>query len=745
MHPAPEPADVQRERKLLRDALCNNLGPIFGSLLGLLLVPLYLRALGVERYGLWISAVTLATTIGAFDAGLTYCITRAVARAGEEDPTPLLRAAAGALLLFGPIAAVLTASIGLSWSARLSGAAGDLALARFAFFCLAASLVAEYVLAYGMGVLRGIQRFEIANRLVVAGSLLRLGGVAVLALAGVGLRGIATWWAIAGVTNAMTAIIVVERLARPFGFRWGYPRWSVLRSYAGFGLGSQGVDLARGWLWQLPTLAISAWSGAAAVVPYYIGQRLPHALVGLARGGAAPLFPASAEHSGARDAGDLLRASTRWLFLFALPPCVFSIFFAPELLRWLMQAEPVALAIAVLRVSAIAMLFEAVASGAVATLWGAGRVRDLLSVQSATLGLYAAGAVAFTRPFGNIGFALALAPATLCFALVVLHRAFRLSRPDAMTAVRECVRGFAFPASVLIAAWAFARSRPIEGASALLAVGGVGFGVFATLVLAANRDLRAPFRELRPLQTAWWLLCALREMLLDSPVRNARRADGDFRRARDPFRLESEPEQARMRAALGLLATYGGGHFRALEVGCAEGAFTRLLAPLCESLTAVDVSPIAMERAQQRVTGLAVEFQHWNLQSDVVPGAYDLVVACSIVEYLRRPSAVREAREKLVTATSPGGWLLLENTRFAPTEGWLGRRLRLGGRALDLYFGEHPELERVATEETSWYTQTLFRRRLVTALVPTCASPLVTQTRATAVPVLSRSVAPDRS
>src|SRR5207244_3702546 len=135
-------------------------------------------------------------------------------------------------------------------------------------------------------------------------------------------------------------------------------------------------------------------------------------------------------------------------------------------------------------------------------------------------------------------------------------------------------------------------------------------------------------------------------------------------------------------------------------VGCAEGTFTQLLAPHCASLLAVDVSAIALGRARQRAYDSAVEFRQWNLQSDPAPaGEYDLVVACSVVEYLRRPAAVRAARDKLVAATAPGGWLLLENTRFAPTEGRWGRRLRLGARALDAYFSAHPALERVATEE----------------------------------------------
>jgi len=69
-----------------------------------------------------------------------------------------------------------------------------------------------------------------------------------------------------------------------------------------------------------------------------------------------------------------------------------------------------------------------------------------------------------------------------------------------------------------------------------------------------------------------------------------------------PWDYASPREQARFHHAAELLDVVRGNTcFRkALEVGCAEGAFTEFLAPRCESLLAVDVSAAALERALTR-------------------------------------------------------------------------------------------------------------------------------------------------
>ena len=149
----------------------------------------------------------------------------------------------------------------------------------------------------------------------------------------------------------------------------------------------------------------------------------------------------------------------------------------------------------------------------------------------------------------------------------------------------------------------------------------------------------------------------------------------------------------------------------AFEIGCGEGHFTEILAPRCESLLAVDVNTTALERARRRCRDLAnVCFEHWDLRSDDVPGRFDLVVATSVLEYLRSPLSLRRARTKLAQALRPGGILLLGNVRLDPVvenARW-ARILPRGAGPVDAFMSRHPRLEVVAHSNANGYLETVF-------------------------------------
>lgn len=78
----------------------------------------------------------------------------------------------------------------------------------------------------------------------------------------------------------------------------------------------------------------------------------------------------------------------------------------------------------------------------------------------------------------------------------------------------------------------------------------------------------------------------------------------------------------------------------ALEIGCSVGIFTAQLAGRCRELTAVDLSPAALDAARQRVPS------HVQLLQAGVPdgwpvGSYDLVVLSEVGYYLDVPDLQR--------------------------------------------------------------------------------------------------------
>jgi SAM-dependent methyltransferase len=202
---------------------------------------------------------------------------------------------------------------------------------------------------------------------------------------------------------------------------------------------------------------------------------------------------------------------------------------------------------------------------------------------------------------------------------------------------------------------------------------------------------------------------------LDSGQRAAAVLDREFE-CRDPWNYDSPAGARRFERELDLIRSVTRGTLvdTALEIGCAEGAFTERLAPYCKTLLAVDINMVALERARQRCNGLAnVHFQPWDLRYDDPPGVFDLVVATSVLEYFQSPRALRVARSKLIEVLRPRGWLLVGNVRAAPIveeARWI-RRLPRGGLQINAFIAEHSHLETVAKDGDDNYSEVILARR----------------------------------
>jgi SAM-dependent methyltransferase len=223
---------------------------------------------------------------------------------------------------------------------------------------------------------------------------------------------------------------------------------------------------------------------------------------------------------------------------------------------------------------------------------------------------------------------------------------------------------------------------------------------------------RVPFAR-----STWHLARELKEAVLYTAARAREDYEQEFSRARDPWRFETDPVAGRDRfnRELAMLEAARGTKLftRALEVGCAEGAFTELLASRCAELLAVDISPLALERARgRRAWSSAVRFAEWDLRTDPLPGAFDLVVVEGVLDCFCQPWAFRAARDKLVGALVPGGHLLAGNPRHTEvSEGaWWGRHLIRGGKWIDASLSGHPLLRVESTAPGPTYVDTLFRK-----------------------------------
>lgn len=133
----------------------------------------------------------------------------------------------------------------------------------------------------------------------------------------------------------------------------------------------------------------------------------------------------------------------------------------------------------------------------------------------------------------------------------------------------------------------------------------------------------------------------------------------------DPWDYETSPyEQRKYALKLAILPRKGQGgeppYRRALDLGCAEGLFTRRLVEegVAAQAVGVDLSCRALARARERSAGLPVEFHEQDIGESLPEGTYDLVICSEVVYYLGYTRLKRLA-ERLARKIESGGHLVL--------------------------------------------------------------------------------------
>jgi SAM-dependent methyltransferase len=163
----------------------------------------------------------------------------------------------------------------------------------------------------------------------------------------------------------------------------------------------------------------------------------------------------------------------------------------------------------------------------------------------------------------------------------------------------------------------------------------------------------------------------------------------------------SEFEQQRYAQLLQMVQ--GRRYGRALEIGCASGQLTRLLAGVCDRVVAIDVAPAAIERARVHTSDVssAVDLRVANIMEFDVggEGPWDLIVLSETVYslgWLYPMFDVAFLASQMLGATARGGRLLLANTYGRQGKDWLMQSWLIDTyRDMFRNVGFQPELEEV--------------------------------------------------
>ncbi|MBW8269873.1 oligosaccharide flippase family protein [Caldovatus aquaticus] len=507
MNETPADTRVPSGRRLLTGTAWNAAGRGLPLLLALLLTPLLLGQLGLDRWGLFTLALGLVGVFGLFDLGLGPALTRALAErlgsGGSREGEAELVAAAVLVL-----AAIGAAGAALLWWAmpalvgrvlNVPPALQEEAVRAFRVLLLAAPLVV--VNAALWGVLAAHQRFRAANLASIP--------VAVFYYLGP-LLALLAWDSLVAVMLALVAC----RLANTLSYAW--LAWRLLPGLARVRPRlAAALPLLRlgGWmsvsgaltqaLLQADRFLIGALLSLAAVAYYATPLDLVMRMWILPVAVAQALLPALAAGFRARpeETAALLRRGALLIAALVLPASLALVAFAETILRLWLGAEFAAGGATVLRILGVGILFSCVGFAPGSLLDAIGRPDAAARFALAQAAVYLpAGALLLFAGCGIEGMALAWSARAAVECAGRLWLAARLY-PPAAAAARGLLPGLAWGGAGLAAVAALAEGAP--GVAAPVAAAGAVLAGFAALAWrclapAERAALRAPRGLLRP-------------------------------------------------------------------------------------------------------------------------------------------------------------------------------------------------------------------------------------------------------
>ena len=467
-----------------RNAIANLAARIWMAAMNFLFVPLYIRFLGIEAYGLIGFFAALMAAFALLDLGLSLTINRELARrAGNEG----LREGSRDLLrtleaVYWAVAIVIGCGIALGapflvkhW---LNVQALPEAVAVNAVRMMGLTAFLRWPVPLYVGAMLGLQRQVMLSFVTAAGSTLASGGAALILL--LGAREVAAfflWQAIAaGIlvlalrTLAWRALALVDH--RPA------IRWTSVKETLGFSLGVTGITLLSILVGQLDKFVLARALPLAVFGFYTLASAIATTVSTAGSAIEAAAFPAMSRLVADRDEAALAKlyhAATQGLALIVLPTAIAIILFAHELLYFYVHdADVVANAAPLLQVlmagHAILALMFLPLSLQLANGW----TRLSIYKNSVSLLVFIPTLLLLVERFGAMGGAIAWLLLTTSYLLIevpVMHR--RLLRGEQW---QWYAVDIALPALIALLILGIARLLLPHGAAAVPAIMCIGLG-----------------------------------------------------------------------------------------------------------------------------------------------------------------------------------------------------------------------------------------------------------------------------
>ncbi len=335
-----------RARRLIRGVLTGGGSQAGVLMVSLLVTPIVVAGLGMERYGLWALAGALVSHLGLLDMGVgNGLVMFLAAHRARGDDAAFNGVVRLGIFLYGAFGLILLPAVILCTGPLMEALAVRAAL-RGEIAFLIAGTTAIFVLRTTFSVHRTViasaERIDLNNRIAFAIAIPGGAGAAAAAGLGFGLPGLVVNGFLVALITIAVQWIAARRVVPALRHLPFTLDWSLAPQLLGYGLRVQGTRIAELIYGQVDKLALGLLIGAAAAGAYDLGMKLSilaAAVPGLILPGILPTTSILAATGDREQLRLLHQRAAKYVALVVAPVTAYVIVAAPALLKlWLGDA-----------------------------------------------------------------------------------------------------------------------------------------------------------------------------------------------------------------------------------------------------------------------------------------------------------------------------------------------------------------------------------------------------------------------
>jgi len=414
-----------------RNILSNVAERACSTLLTLLLVPIQVRILGIETFGLLAFVASLQALFNLLDLGLGTTVTREVA----ADTDPHRCGSRAVVRTFATVywTVAIGVGVGLALGARwlavewLQAGTLDPEEVVAAIRLVAVSVALRWPVALYAGILSGVQRLDVLNFVRITGSVLRLAGGLAVILWSRSLTAYLVWLAMAAVVEIALYVAASLRFAGEVSLWPGFSTAAVRRVWR-FSLGMNAMSILILVLNQSDRLLIARLLPIEALGHYSVAHTLAAGLSVVHGTVTTALFPALARSvtrgADAAVSGQHAKGGRLLMYLVSLPASGF-VFYAPEMLHLWVSTEAAGASARALALLAVGFWLNAAVSISYTLAIAAGATRVPVTIHVVGALMYVPLLYLSILHFGIDGAPVAWVALNVYYILVLLPWALR--------------------------------------------------------------------------------------------------------------------------------------------------------------------------------------------------------------------------------------------------------------------------------------------------------------------------------